>query len=242
MSPPRDDRVEKLVRARSLFDDGYEVSWAASSQNLAYRLHDDQRRKACENHVLWHYRVHTKLSTIANHARATDAGRRQVQNSGKLANAFGFEPPPSRPLRLYGHPLSVDWMNLRWSPFFWRNELKQGRRWDSEIYDPRVRRHGPALYRMLGPSRKEILKIGYAEDAMRGTRRVLDDLPEGTKVSWYSLSPSVHKYECCELKSDLIGAYYHQIGRAPRFQFTGSRGRPVHKTSADNESSLTTDG
>ncbi|MFB6271950.1 MAG: hypothetical protein ABEL51_03545 [Salinibacter sp.] len=39
-------------------------------------------------------------------------------------------------------------------------------------------------------------------------------------MSWYSLPPSVYQYECHEKRDDLIGAYYHQVGRAPRHQFT----------------------
>jgi len=106
--------------------------------------------------------------------------------------------------------------NLGWSPFYRRHEL------NSNLYDLGVNEYEPALYRVFGPSRREIVQLGYMKYARKGAQKVLDDLPSGTKISWCSLSPSAYKYEACELKSDLIGAYYHLVGRAPKFQFTDS--------------------
>ncbi len=183
------------------------------------RAEDDQHRKGIEAAIIAIHRRETNYSPTANFGRIIDGyrqssysyndpaykGRRLESGEEEPNSASGVEPPDWQNWR---EPLARDWMSLNWSEPYRLAERLDANPPDTGLY--RIWYEGqdsPLAY--IGESSNISSRL-YNHEQTFGK----DALFAYAKRSDLDTS---HKRQ--EVETDLIGAYYLEVGGAPLAQF-----------------------
>ena len=125
---------------------------------------------------------------------------------------YSARAPSSKPLKLQGTPLDLDWMGVPWSRVFQlaRESLRQ-------------LPNKPAVYKIFDPKNESLVYIGETKGLknrfMQHCRTYQDD---SLSFSFSLLPESTKDYQLNEIENDLIGAYYSQTLLVPKHQFSSS--------------------
>jgi hypothetical protein len=199
----------------------YEISWTLSCPAWSNGLHDKTERKACERYFMWLYRQETGHSSFANHSRATKKGS-DIIDSETDPGTWRPRPfrPSSRPLQDRGRPPhSMSWMTAGWTPVTCHEELTPGGAWDPHGREFQYESLNPGIYKILDPSLREVLKVGYGKKIRLGVLDSVREVPGQPVIAWSALPYEKFRFHCQEQTDDLVGACYARYGRALRYGF-----------------------
>ena len=106
-----------------------------------------------------------------------------------------------------GHPVQADWLGLPWSETVTLGEASD--------HAPAV----PGVYRLIDGD--EVVYLGESnglKERLKSHRQKY--LAEPLSASWCVMESAL-AHQLKERETDLIGAFYKQIGEPPRFQYGG---------------------
>ena len=219
--------ARRLAHLREAHGLEFEVSFYAAHHEgrRAPRLSERQWRKGYEARLLWEYRLSMRVSSVANHRRSTLREGDQLTAEDSEAGFPYRVRPSSRPLpRPDREPHSELWMGRRWTFPAHDEDMRQGGSWEASGKELRESGSGvPILYKILDPAMHELLKVGYSKRGSAGVCIAASRLPEETMVAWTPLTKGIacQEHVLQELKDDLIGGYFYQMGEPPARQFSG---------------------
>jgi hypothetical protein len=101
--------------------------------------------------------------------------------------------------------------------------MRQGGSWEASGKELRESGDGiPILYKLLDPATHELLKVGYSRRGSAGACVAASKLPGEKAVAWTPLARGAarQEYVLQEMKDDLIGGYFYQMGEPPARQFS----------------------
>ena len=169
------------------------------------------------HYFLWRYHVEKGSSTLTNHGRShplySKSGNRSTGRRGYRLPEGSSNPaggPGLEPLRLEGNPVEKNWMGLAWSDYYPLSST-----------DFKHIAASPAVYKVIDKDKGELLLI----ESTPNLRNRLQDLKQKRwpcphpEVAFVLQSPELLSFQLAELESDLLGAYYEQVGQAPKVQF-----------------------
>jgi hypothetical protein len=173
-----------------------------------------QEREVMECFLLWRYRSEKGESTKCNHGRFHPGYKKSKDRStgyrggklppGQMNPAGDTSLEPLLPMSEHG---KTDWMGLDWiSP---------------KILAPANLRFAPESKGLYTISGSDLYYIGQTTSLKN---RLLDHsrkkwIEHPVSYQYCILPPTTLPHQLKELENDLIGAYYYQTKRAPRFQF-----------------------
>ncbi len=171
-------------------------------------------RMAIECFLLWQYRVEKGSSPPCNHVRShprstkeRQKGTRKERPEKGMMNIKERKSHP--PLLPSGSMESLRWMGLDWSE--WKElDLGNIQRIPTQ----------PGVYRIYDHEELVMLYLG-------GSRNLRKRIQSHSRRNWgsnvafsfHSLPRSLPEYQRMEIENDLIGGYYLERVKAPRFQF-----------------------
>ena len=115
-------------------------------------------------------------------------------------------------------------MGRRWTFPARYEDMRQGGSWEASGKELRESGDGiPILYKLLDPATHELLKVGYSRRGSAGACVAASKLPGEKAVAWTPLARGAarQEYVLQEMKDDLIGGYFYQMGEPPARQFSG---------------------
>jgi hypothetical protein len=174
-------------------------------------------REGLEFYLLWQYRLEFGASTRCNHGRfhpryqkSTD--RKRGLQGYRLPETTADNPaggPSLPPLSLIATPFDGRWMSLSWSPF---HPLIKDRLNNTPTT--------PGVYKIVDVEQREVLYIGETGDLYQRLR-VHQQKSWGSAYPYFSyvtLPADTPSYQRHEIENDLIGGFYAQTKRIPKFQ------------------------
>lgn len=178
---------------------------------------DSSQRIGWECYLLWQYRIFKGYSTLCNFGRfhshyKKSTNRKQAMIGGKLPkgeiNPAG-EPSLPPPLQ-QGKPGDRNWMNLIWGEKLSFDRL-------TEVNIP----HKQGLYLLFDSILDELVYIGESVDIHNRLRDHRRKSWDGRKISvCFSIqSESIFPHNLKELENDLIGCFFGDFHRLPRYQY-----------------------
>jgi hypothetical protein len=187
-------------------------------------LTDDQEearkhREGLEFYLLWQYRLEFGSSTRCNHGRfhsrymkSTDRKKGLGLQGYRLPDNAPNNPAggPSLPsLQLIATPFESHWMGLSWSP---SNHLIK-----TNLNNIPA---SPGVYKIFDGKQRELLYIGETGNLRQRLRTHEQKLWECTTplFSYVKLPEDTPVYQRHEIENDLIGGYFAQTKRIPKFQ------------------------
>ncbi|MBL0387442.1 hypothetical protein JJB07_12340 [Tumebacillus sp. ITR2] len=181
-------------------------------------------RKGLESYLLWRYRIEFGESAMCNfgrfHPEYVKSKERKKQIRGHRLPTGIYNPAGGRstePLHRQGKATDLDWMGLDWSPV-------------EELRCPEALKSSPrttGLYKLVDLNSNEIIYLGESFT-------IRDRLKSHSKKEWQSLQIGFsyvdlseqeirEAYMLKELENDLIGAFWEENQRSPRFQFRNEK-------------------
>ena len=176
-------------------------------------------RKAMECLLLWKYRLEKGESTLCNHGRFHKNYRK---SSDRSKNKRGYHlpnseinpssGPSSKPLKLQGKPLDLDWMGIQWS-----REIPLMAESLGQLPNK------PAVYKIVDSKNKSLVYVGETKGLKnRFTQHYRTYKDSDLSFSFSILDESTKDYQLHEMENDLIGAYYSQTQSIPINQFSNT--------------------
>ncbi len=221
--------ARRLAHLREAYGLEYEISFYAAHHEGQRdpRLSEAQWRKGLESRLLWEYRLQARMSSVANHRRSTVREGEQLAGEGSKVGfpEVGFPyriRPSSAPLpRPEREPHSELWMGKRWTSLAECKSTGQGMSWSAAGKELRESGNGtPVLYKVLDPDTHELLQVGYSRRGSGGALAAASRLAGEKAVAWAPLTGAGRQEHVLqELKDDLIGGYFYQMGKSPARQF-----------------------
>ena len=174
-------------------------------------------RCGLEDALIWRYRIERGESPLCNHGRFPaawirpsnrKARRAMVQRQATEATEILWSHPP---LEMQGRPGSAYWMGLDWA---------ESQRLSEVCALPA----DAALYCIIDPDSGEVLYIGQSTSLRaRASSHSRRDWSTSAPYIRFCLLPSkVSPQHLLELESDLLGAFFYQVGHPPAFQYGGA--------------------
>lgn len=188
--------------------------------SVAPRQMERQQRRAIESYLLWQYRVETGSSVQCNHGKfhpqfVKSKSSKSQFRGGRLANGH-LNPAggtSSIPLQRRGTASDSFWMGLAWSP---NGNLRQPQ-------DRHLIPTSTGLYKLLDLTTHEIVYIGQASNLKKRltdhSKKEWQSVPIGFSYVDLSTQSIQVGHMLNELENDLIGAFWEEHRRSPRFQF-----------------------
>jgi hypothetical protein len=179
-------------------------------------------RRGMESFLLYRYRQEYGESTLCNFGRfhpryRKSTNRKENKRGGKLDENHKDNPaggPGIPPLTITGTPGERDWMGLAWSGI---------RPLDGETISSVP--PGAGLYLLFEHDTGELVYIGQSADCAKRLRshaiKFLDE--KDLLFSSYIIEKAVLPHNLKELENDLIGNYFEQYRKAPKYQFGNSQ-------------------
>lgn len=222
--------ARRLAHLREAYGLEYEISFYAAHHEGRRdpRLDAAQWRKGLESRLLWEYRLQARMSSVANHRRSTVQEGEQLAGEGSKVGfpEVGFPyriRPSSTPLpRPEREPCSELWMGKRWTSLAECKGTGQRIGWSAAGKELRESGNGtPVLYKVLDSSTHELLQVGYSRRGSAGALAAASRLAGEKAVAWAPLTRAGRQEHVLqELKDDLIGGYFYQMGKSPARQFS----------------------
>ncbi|WP_230739430.1 hypothetical protein [Methanooceanicella nereidis] len=180
-----------------------------------YMNRADQRGLEC--YLLWQYRLETGESTLLNHGRFhpnyIKSGNRSSNRRGGRIQGNNVNPssgPSHPPLIIHSKPIDKDWMRLEWS--------------DMEQLSSENARKVPAsygLYKLIDTDIEDVVYIGQSRyfnaRLYTHSQKLIDE--SRMAFSYYKFENPIPQHQLLEMENDLIGAYYSENKKSPRYQF-----------------------
>ncbi|MDD4126521.1 MAG: hypothetical protein PHV39_02395 [Methanomicrobium sp.] len=173
-----------------------------------------QMREGYESYLLWMYRLEKGESTLSNFGRFhqdyfKSSNRKSKRRGGKCPNgkinlSGGNSLPP---LKQKGNPLENDWMDLNWEEKILLSR-GCGRQYENI----------PGLYKII--SNEEVVYIGQSSSLnSRINSHTSKNWGEKPEVSVSLMDKEIRDYQLHEWENDLIGGYFSDYQRPPKYQF-----------------------
>ena len=190
-------------------EEGFEYEVSVAARQLS-----SPHRQCMEDRLLYEYRLEKGESTLANHGRF-HAGwaRPSNKNKGHAMQRLSADQPnagagPSLSATTgAGEPVSADWLGLPWS--------------ETAALEKMVGRAPvvPGVYRLIAGD--EVVYLGES-NSLSGRLRSHGQKykAESLSTSWCTMEGAL-AHHLKERETDLIGAFYKQVGEPPRFQYGG---------------------
>ncbi len=185
----------------------YELSVAARQLSRPHR-------QCMEDRLLYEYRLERGESSLANHgrfharwARPSNKSKGQGMRSLSAEQSNDGAGPSLAPPNGGGEPADADWLGLPWSEVVPLEEVRD-----------RVP-VAPGVYRLMGGD--AVVYLGES-NGLRGRLRSHGQKykAESLSASWSTME-GAPAHQLKERETDLIGAFYKQVGEPPRFQYGG---------------------
>ncbi len=176
-----------------------------------------QMREGLESYLLWRYRCERGESTTCNFGRfhpryVKSLSRKSGKRGGSLSNGK-MNPsggPSLPPLNPEGDPTDTTWMGLDWSEPI---PLISG--------CGRSLENKPGIYRIISDG--EIVYIGQSLNLKsRIQSHIQKSWGNTPKVSVHITNEQIRGYQLHEWENDLIGGFFSEFKRPPKFQFINS--------------------
>lgn len=237
-----DMRLASLAhKLGSTYDRCY-LSWTTDRLS-PHDLNVKKEREAAESYHMWAYRLRECVSALANHGRsavhhkAFGGGKSRAESSSDRSSDESNSSTPENedwekptyhishvvtkrshpPLCLVGFSANSQWMGLNWTRLGYRGEFNKSR---GKIIKQNtwIKGDQPGLYKIISENARNLLQVGKSEDVVGKIRNILNRFPDKAVGSVCRVPVGMFRYHYQELVDDLIGGYYAQYGRAPRYQ------------------------
>lgn len=177
----------------------------------------DREREGLECYLIWQYRKEVGETTQCNLGRFHPCYRRSSNRKqgirgsrlmeGEINRAGG---PSYRPLQEIGDFMDRNWMGLDWSPAAALDDRGVG---DIPLL--------PGVYKIVSPRDRELLYIGQSANLRSRliTHARKNWQSQDVCYSYHPLSKDILPHHLYEIENDLIGSFWGEHQKVPKYQF-----------------------